>query len=101
MTRWRFVAPRKADQSLFQKRRQAVFDQRRIAMIDKAGRQTFDQLQGIVDLAQKQGPGVGGQRPAVETSLDPAPFRLSKIKSRRGPVRMHRGHRESRRKCLS
>ncbi len=65
-------------------------------MIDKAGRQTFDQLQGIVDLAQKQGPGVGGQRPAVETSLDPAPFRLSKIKSRRGPVRMHRGHRESR-----
>lgn len=95
-----FVAERQTDQPLSEKRFDLVLDQHGIATIDKAGRKALRQPQRFVDLSQQQRASVRGQRPAIETRLDPTPFRLSKIELPRVTVRLHRARRDCQHKCL-
>ena len=85
------VAQRQSEHALAHQGGQAVLDLRGRAVIDEAGGEPPDQPDRPVGGAQKQRPGVGGDRPAIKSRHHGAAFDRCKLEPIRATVRRHRG----------
>ena len=91
-----FISQRQTEDALAQQGLQPVFDKTRIAPIGEAGGEPPDQAQAVIELPEQQGPGVGGDRAAVERSRHLLALDRFKLEQLHATVCRHRGRASNR-----